>query len=1595
MFVHLHSHSYYSFLQATASPKAMVGAAKAAGFEALALTDSANTCGVVEAFEAAEKEKCKLVVGVEIWTIDGESADGPAPGVQLVLLVRDHGGWKNLCRLLTTAHRQRNYTPRIRLDQLKEHREGLHVLTGSRFGLFREDERAKERLLTLVEAVGKDSLDVEVCDLGFDEDGPRNDLAISLAKELSLPVLATNDVRYLRAEDCGLLEAMGVIATADLALSRLASATDQATLKTEAGMAELFPRPFLDRTAEVAALCSFVLPRGKPMLPRVSEDETIADIMARFPAPKGFPTPPKRLPGKGKPVDRWFRWLTREGLKIRLREEPHALNFWTEEEYFRQLEFECGVIEEMDYVVYHLIVSEFTNWAKDNDVAVGPGRGSAAGSVAVWALRITDVNPRQFGLFFERFLNPERRGLPDIDMDFEQEGRERVVAHVREKYGEACVGQILTIGKMKAKAALKDAARVCDVHFEESNRWSRLVPEGPKVKLKDSLDFGYLGAMRIGSPLFRRVSDLALLLEGKPRQQGVHAAGVIIASDPLTDFCPMHYVPEDALTCTGVDMEASEKIGLVKFDFLGLKTLDVIKRAVASVVARTGSVPATVDPLFDDPAVFEMLRKADTEGIFQLDTPGMTRLIKRLQPTSFEDVICMLALYRPGPLKSGMVDSWVERRHGREKIESIHPLLDALLAPTYGLMVYQEQAISTARILAGFSLGNADLLRRAIGKKKADEMAAQRSAFVQGCRETNGIDEKEATRIFNLIDYFSGYSFNKCVDIATPVVTGRGVIRADEVVAGDSILEVCNGRFRPGSVRRVWPIERKERLRIVFDDGSEVVCTAEHRFIDFDSSEEVRADRAASEGRRLAFLVRKDDEDQEGKNGAHEEMRWMPADPAIHQDQERPGGMEEGQGRDHHEDEGELASYWSPTEARGAHDEVRAHPPDPGREEGTSSDLPGMHREEEADPLGDHVEELEGPRNLHAGSCFVDCEEDFGTSGRAAGKGRSTPCMEEEGARAVPEGMYGANARLERCGPEPLHDLVPGGHDFRAPSDVPQERAGEDLVDRPAGGLRRDVHGGGGRSTPLRASVWGSEVRGHEVPGQDPHAVGHGVRQDPGPHLHRLLHQLGIPPSPVEGDRGVDLEGPTGWRLVGRRPVRVDRLAVGPVVDLEVGGDHLFVLGNGLISHNSHSASYAIISYMTAKLKAYHRADLVAAAMTFELGSQNYQAHVRRYVSVLRRSKIQILRPDVNHSGAAFTEEDGAVRFGLRAVKGLGHAQLPQLLANRPYTDVVDLVERGQVHRSVAETLIWSGALDSVEPDRFEAWWKLHRPKPKALPKKVAAEQILLFGGGKTVGDVKAEQDEAEATAQKPARPTSMEISDRETLALGVTLGEHPLRTFEDVAVRVRTHSIDDLYRIGAEKSPFVLVVRVEAVDLDEDRRGDPVAFVTFEDGGSSLEVVLRSQVLSSIDRDATLFVGACVAAHGVADAFDPENPRVVVERLEPMPDFRWRVGRVVEIEVRPSDREILPAIRKLLDDRTTDGTHDVQLSVRADGDETRLLLDRKISPSDELVASLERLCGRPNVMRLPRVGNGRKDDAPDEVEVPDHLQEDESENEE
>ena len=800
-FVHLHTQSWYSFLDAAASPATLVAAAKAAGMEALALTDTANMCGAVEFHKACKKQGIKPIYGASLWVMPEEATQAQSPvltlfappptpdkevtylngGFKIVLLVRNVDGWTQLCDLLTHAHQQIHYTPRVRMEQLTaaaSSGEGLLLLAGA--GLPAELLHAGSldaQVAELANAFG-DRMYLELCDHGAKADDERNLKISALAERTGRKTVWTNSVRYLTPTDAPLLDALRAIGTG-YSMSDLpyTTETDQAYLKTADEMSMVIHAEAMARTVEIAKDCNFDLVLGTVCLPGTEPTDEHGDtVQAKWswladwlPAPKifGGVAPPVPTDSSGGLTDPYFAWYARRGLEVRLTESTMPLKYGTRAEYEAQIEYEIGVICQMEYPTYHLMVAEFINWSKDQGIPVGPGRGSAAGSIVCWAMRITDVNPFQFGLMFERFLNPARQSMPDIDVDFSQADRVRVIDHVRERYGSEQVGQILTIGKLKAKAAFGDASRTLRISFSQRNDWSNMLEDidelGDAERLPEIQEY-------LRSPVFRHIWSLARMLEGAPRNTGVHAAGVIITDRPLKSFAPVHTDPSDNRVFTGTDMKASEALGMVKFDFLGLKTLDILELACDLIVVAGHERPKLDALPLDDVPTMKLLSAGDGLGLFQVESHGMRHLMRRIKPSHIEHVVALIALYRPGPLSSGMVEQFVEVRHGRAKVSYPHPLLEEVLKPTFGVIVYQEQVMKAAQVLAGYSLADADLLRRAMGKKIKQEMDEHRVLFEEGC-ERSGVGREDGARIFDLIAGFASYGFNRSHSAAYGLIT--------------------------------------------------------------------------------------------------------------------------------------------------------------------------------------------------------------------------------------------------------------------------------------------------------------------------------------------------------------------------------------------------------------------------------------------------------------------------------------------------------------------------------------------------------------------------------------------------------------------------------------------------------------------------------------------------------------------------------------------------------------------------------------------------------------------------------------------------------
>ncbi len=765
-FVHLRLHTEYSLVDGLVRVKPLIKAVAAAGMPAVAVTDMSNMCALVKFYKAAMGGGIKPLCGADLW-LAGRGEDAPLS--RLTLLAMDARGYRHLTELISRgwSEGQHNGLVIIQRDWVKEAAEGLIALSGAREGeigqaLLQGNAGEAEVLLREWLAVFGDRFYLEVQRTQRAGDEEYLHAAVELAGRCAVPLVATNDVRFLRQEDFEAHETrvcIGEGRTLDDP-RRPRTYSDQQYLKTPAQMAELFADlpEALENTVEIARRCNIEVQLGTHFLP-------------------DFPTP------NGMGIDDYLRHASYEGLEERLAVllPPDTPDYEARRQvYIDRLEFELGTIIQMGFPGYFLIVADFIQWAKNNGVPVGPGRGSGAGSLVAYVLKITDLDPLAYDLLFERFLNPERVSMPDFDVDFCMDGRDRVIDYVAEKYGRNAVSQIITFGSMAAKAVVRDVARVQGKSYGLADRLSKMIPFEVGMTLEKAYEMEEpLREFLAADEDAREIWDMALKLEGIVRGTGKHAGGVVIAPTRLTDFAPIACDEEGGGLVTQFDKDDVESAGLVKFDFLGLRTLTIIKWALETInrdQARKGLAPVNIDfiPL-DDKPTYQLLQRAETTAVFQLESRGMKELIKKLKPDCLEDLIALVALFRPGPLQSGMVDDFINRKHGRAELSYPHPDyqyagLEPVLKPTYGIILYQEQVMQIAQVMAGYTLGGADMLRRAMGKKKPEEMAKQRGGFIEGCAN-NGIDGELAGNIFDLVEKFAGYGFNKSHSAAYGLVS--------------------------------------------------------------------------------------------------------------------------------------------------------------------------------------------------------------------------------------------------------------------------------------------------------------------------------------------------------------------------------------------------------------------------------------------------------------------------------------------------------------------------------------------------------------------------------------------------------------------------------------------------------------------------------------------------------------------------------------------------------------------------------------------------------------------------------------------------------
>lgn len=745
-FVHLHLHTEFSLLDGAIKIPQLLKFANEQNWKTIGISDHGNIFGAVKFFQQAKKAGIRPILGIEMYMApDSKIKDVNQKYFHILLIVQNEIGYKNLCQLLAFSYQEGFYfKPRIDYEILKKHSEGLIVgsacLGGHIPKLILQDNEAEaeNRMNWFLETFGKERFYLEVQPHNEKNQILVNDKLLKLGKKFDVKCIATCDAHYINKEDRYAHEVLLAIQTKKTMddPKRMTFGDFDGHLKTTNEVLQYFKgnEEVVWNTGELVKKCEFEFEFGKLFFPQCD-------------------TPKEHT------QESFFEKLCRDGLEKLKNEGLVPQDQY--QQYLDRLQLEIDLIIKMGYVGYFLVVSDFIRWSKEQNIPVGPGRGSAAGSLVAWTMEITNVDPLKYNLLFERFLNPERVSMPDIDIDFCVEKREKVIEYVKEKYGHECVCQIITFGTMMAKGVIKDVARALGFPFQDANAITDLIPNQLKITLQQAIDQEpKIKAMIDSNPQVKNLFDICFKLEGLTRHASKHAAGVVISPSPLKKVLPLYIPSKTTELVTQYAMTELENVGYLKMDFLGLKNLTVVQRALESI-KRNHGIEINLDKIpYDDPKSFELLCNGETSGVFQFESEGIKEVMRKLQPEKFEDLIAVNALYRPGPLGSGMVDDFIDRRHGKKKTTYMFAELEPILAETYGVIVYQEQVMKIASAIAGYSLGGADILRRAMGKKKVEVMVEQKVLFIKGAKE-KGFNEKKAAELFDLMAYFAGYGFNK------------------------------------------------------------------------------------------------------------------------------------------------------------------------------------------------------------------------------------------------------------------------------------------------------------------------------------------------------------------------------------------------------------------------------------------------------------------------------------------------------------------------------------------------------------------------------------------------------------------------------------------------------------------------------------------------------------------------------------------------------------------------------------------------------------------------------------------------------------------
>jgi len=1563
--------------------------------DSLAITDHGNMFGAIEFYIEAQKAGIKPIIGCEIYVapksrLEKSTQAAEEAAYHLILLAKNETGYQNLMKLVSIGYLEGfYYRPRIDKEVLSRHAKGLIGLTACLKGevpQLLQEKRFNDALKAADEyanILGKDNLYLELQENAIPEQKIVNQGLVKISKELKLPLIATNDVHYLNKEDAPHHEVLLCIQTQTTLNdpNRMRFQTEEFYFKSPEEMKDLFKETpqAIANTLEVAGRCNLELDFNKIHLPKY--------------------TPPE-----GKSKEKYLAELCQAGLKARYDQVTEEIN--------QRLEQEIRIIKDRGFISYFLIVWDFIHFAKSNRIPVGPGRGSAAGSLVSYLLGITDIDPLRYGLLFERFLNPERLGLPDIDIDFCYERRQEVIDYVTKKYGQENVAQIITFGTMQARAAVRDVGRVIGMAYADVDKIAKMIPPDPGINLKDALESEKeLKSLYENDPEVNRLIKSALVLEGLNRHASIHAAGVVIADKPLDNYMPLFKTQDDQIT-TGYSMGVLEKIGLLKVDFLGLRTLTVIDETIKLIKKKKGVDIDIENIALDDPNTYKLLTSGRTMGVFQVESSGMRDLLKKLQPERLEDLIALLALHRPGPISSGMVDDFIQRRHNRIPIKYHHKKLEPILKETYGIMVYQEQIMQSASQLAGFSLAQADRLRRAMSKKIPEVMEEQRKGFVLGCIR-NQISESVANRIFDLIEYFAGYGFNKCVVGSTEIINADNgkIVKVEELYNNKDIVKFtvgCNENLKivKSRIKGIFYNGIKPVYELKTYLGRQIIATANHpvftlegwknlgelqigdrialcRFTPYNSIPSLEPYQIIA----LAAII------SEGNTCHPSGIYYYNNDMLLVNDFIQSA-------------EKFNNTITSVSRRRQIFEVYAGAGEDTRFSKGTAAWNKGYSKENYATAvkliankkcgLRLWIEQL-GLAYKKATEKFIP-DEVFSLDreklalfvGRLwSGDGFIFPEL-----NSIP---FYATSSIRLC--RQLQDILTR---FRIITRIVKKSFnyeyknikektcyvlylfGNESIAMFSEFICPFIIGRDEQIERLR-NHYNSVPCNLESKDIIPASIKNIVREEKlksGLTWQQLEEKSGISMKEFYGGISCRKKGfrkQTILRLaefleserllklansdfVWDRVVSIEYAGRERTYDLEIEGIHNFC-ANGIIVHNSHSAAYALISFRTAFLKANFPVEFMTALLTSERDNTD---KIVEYVNEANQMGIAVLPPDINESDALFKAVDEkTIRFGLLAVKNVGLGAIDSVIQARlesgPFKSLEDLCQRVDsrlVNRKVLESLIKCGALDMFNMPRAQMVANLQSFMDKAskMQKEKVRGQLSFFDPELSKGAFRSSANSMTVVKEWP----EPQLLAFEKDMLGFYVSGHPLARYADQLRRFSSFSSSNLgqFQDGMEIKLVGLIAKIKQTQTRA--KQEKMAILKLEDLEGVVEVLVFPATYNKVWR--YLQPNTVVLVKGRLNLRE-ENPKIIANDLFPLEEA-YKLINNMTINLTGIEESLFESLKELL--LSSPGKVPIYLHLNTPTKSRVQVVvgdGLYVSPTEKLIQDIESLVGKDKVL--------------------------------